>query len=372
MIDIARHVGVGIALIFAAAAVLLWSDPRRNHEEKPQDAPLKVALLNYVSVPVLEDGEAGMLAGLAEAGFVDGQNIELTRYNAEGDRATAILMAKEVVGRDFDAILTLSTPVLQALANANVHTKRTHVFTLTTDPWGAGIGIDREDPSKHPPYMTGHGTLQPVEALFKLAREANPNLKKVGVAWNPAESNSEASTLMAREVCKQLDIELVEVTVESSSAVLEAAKALAAQEVEAIWAGGDSTVAAALDTLIGTATDAGIPLFTNMPSDVKQGALFSLELTTTKSDGERQLAGRVLNGEATADIPVENFVPEQLAINSAVLPKFASHWKFGSDWAKRAKIVVDESGIHEEQRRSKPVVRARSRPDLPRRSSTSH
>jgi ABC-type uncharacterized transport system substrate-binding protein len=358
MIDIARHVGVGIALIFAAAAVLLWSDPRRNHEEKAQDAPLKVALLNYVSVPVLEDGEAGMLAGLAEAGFVDGQNIELTRYNAEGDRSTAILMAKEVVGRDFDAILTLSTPVLQALANANVDTKRTHVFTLTTDPWGAGIGIDREDPSKHPPYMTGHGTLQPVEALFKLAREANPNLKKVGVAWNPAESNSEASTLMAREVCKQLDIELVEVTVESSSAVLEAAKALAAQEVEAIWAGGDSTVAAALDTLIGTASDAGIPLFTNMPSDVKQGALFSLGADYYEVGRESGLlAGRVLNGEATADIPVENFVPEQLAINSAVLPKFASHWKFGSDWSKRAKIVVDESGIHEEQREVKPVVR---------------
>jgi ABC-type uncharacterized transport system substrate-binding protein len=358
IIEIARHVGVGIVLIFAAAAVLLWSDPRRSREEKPQDAPLKVALLNYVSVPVLEDGEAGMLAGLNDAGFVDGRNIELTRYNAEGDRATAILMAKEVVGRDFDVILTLSTPVLQAVANANVDTKRTHVFTLTTDPWGAGIGIDRDDPSKHPPYMTGHGTLQPVEALFKLAREANPNLRKVGVAWNPAESNSEASTLMARVVCRQLDIELVEVTVESSSAVLEAAKSLAAREVEAIWAGGDSTVAAALDTLTGTAADAGIPLFTNMPSDVKQGALFSLGadyFEVGRASG--LLAGRVLNGEATAGIPVENLVPEQLAINTAVLPKFASHWKFGSDWVKRAKIVVDGSGIHEEQRENKPIVR---------------
>ncbi|MBI1314424.1 hypothetical protein GC176_24280 [bacterium] len=356
-IEITRHVGVGVALIFAAAAVLLWSDPRRNQEAKPHDAPLKVALLNYVSVPVLEDGEAGMLAGLTEAGFVDRKNIELTRYNAEGDRATAILIAKEVVGRDFDLVLTLSTPVLQAVANANADTKRTHVFALTTDPWGAGIGIDRADPSQHPPYMTGYGTLQPVEALFKLAREANPNLKKVGVAWNPAESNSEASTLMAREVCRQLGIELVEVTVESSSAVLEAVKSLAAREVEAIWAGGDSTVAAALDTLIGTATDAGIPLFTNMPSDVKQGALFSLGadyFEVGRASG--LLAGRVLAGEAPAGIPVENFVPEQLAMNLAVLPKFAAHWQFGDDWAKRAKLVVDESGIHEEKREPKPVV----------------
>ncbi len=147
-------------------------------------------------------------------------------------------------------------------------------------------------------------------------------------------------------------------TVESSSAVLDAAKALAAREVEAIWAGGDSTVAAALDTLIGTASDADIPLFTNMPSDVKQGALFSLGADYYEvGRASGQLAGRVLNGEAIADIPVENFVPEQLAINSAVLPKFASHWKFGSDWAKRAKLVVDESGIHEETREVKPLVR---------------
>ncbi len=275
LLALLRHLGVGIALIIAAAAVLLWSDPRRHKKDEAQDAPLKVALVNYVSVPVLEDGEAGMVAGLAEAGFVDGRRIEITRYNAEGDRSTAILIAKEVVGRDFDLVLTLSTPVLQAVANANTETKQTHVFTLTTDPWGAGIGISRDDPAQHPPYMTGHGTLQPVEAVFQLARQANPKLKRVGVAWNPAESNSEASTLMARSVCKDMGIELVEVTVESSSGVVEAAKALVTRDVQAIWAGGDSTVATALDAMVAAAKDGGIPVFTNMPSDVKQGVLFS-------------------------------------------------------------------------------------------------
>ena len=59
--------------------------------------------------------------------------------------------------------------------------------------------------------MTGQGTLQPVAEVFKLAREANPDLDKVGVIWNPAESNSEASTLMARKICEELNIELIEV-----------------------------------------------------------------------------------------------------------------------------------------------------------------
>lgn len=351
LLNCLRHLGVGIALIIAAAALLLWSDPRRQMSEEPADAPLKVALVNYVSVPVLEDGEAGMIAGLAESGFADGQRIELTRYNAEGDRATAILIAKEVVGRNFDAILTLSTPVLQAVANANTETQVTHVFTLTTDPWGAGIGISREDPSQHPPYMTGQGTLQPVKAVFTMAREANPQLKRVGVAWNPAESNSEASTVTARAVCKEMGIELIEVTVESSSAVVEAAKALVNRDVQAIWAGGDSTVAAALDSMVAAAKDGGIPMFTNMPSDVKQGVLFSLGADYYEvGRASGRLAAKVLAGASPKDIPVENYVPEQLAINQSVLPLFGDHWTFGADWASKAKIVVDETGIHEETR----------------------
>lgn len=350
-----KSFGPGILLILATSSILLWSDPRRSRQQRQDDAPRKVALFNYISVPVLEDGESGMIAGLAEGGFADGKNIELKRFNAEGDRSTAILIAKELVGADFDAILTLSTPVLQAVANANVDTQRTHVFTLTTDPWGAGIGISREDPSQHPPYMTGQGTLQPVAELFDLAREANPDLNRVGVAWNPAEANSEASTIMAREACKTLGIDLVEATVDSSSAVLDAVKSLLNRDVQAIWAGGDSTVAAALESMIATAREGGVPVFTNMPSDVKQGALFSLGADYYEvGRASGRLAAKVLKGKKPADIPVENFVPRQLAINQVAQKQFSREWEFGPDWAERAAVVVDDSGVHEAERTTSP------------------
>jgi ABC-type uncharacterized transport system substrate-binding protein len=353
LLTLCRHLGAGVALIVAASAVLLVSDPKWNRQDRQDDAPRKIAIVNYVSVPVLEEGEDGLVAGLAEAGFVDGENVELTYFNAAGDRATATLIAKEVTGADYDMILTLSTTVLQAVAAANQDSKRTHVFTLTTDPWGAGVGISRDDPSQHPPYMTGYGSLQPVEGLFTLARESNPKLKKVGVVWNPAESNSEASTRMARDACKKLGIELVEATVESSAAVLESTKALVSQEVEAIWVGGDATVSAAQDTLIATARDAGVLVFTNMPLDVKRGAAFSLGADYyALGHSSGLLAARVLRGAGPAAIPVENFMPEQLAINTLAMELFKANWKIGSDWREKAKIVVDESGVHEEERLS--------------------
>jgi putative tryptophan/tyrosine transport system substrate-binding protein len=353
--NLVRQFGPGVTLIAAAAAVLLFSDPRWRRERRAADAPKKVALVNYVSVPVLEDGEAGVIAGLKEAGFIDGKNIELRRYNAEGDRSTAIMIAKEVVGGDFDLVLTLSTPVLQAVANANLDTQRFHVFTLSTDPWGAGVGISAENHADHPAYMTGQGTVQPVEGLFHLAREANPHLTKVGVVWNPAESNSEASTKLAREVCKKMHIELLESTIDSSSGVLDAAKALIARDVQAFWAGGDATVAPAIDALIGAARDAGIPVFTNMPSNVKQGALLALGadyFEVGHSGG--LLAARVLNGTDPATIPVDNYVPEVLALNLVALPKFQAKWKFRDDWPKRANLIVDAQGAHKQLTPAKP------------------
>lgn len=347
----ARRLGLGMLLIVLASALLLYSDPSRDNNE---NARLRVAVVNYASVPVLENGEAGLIEGLREEGFVDGRNIELKHYNAEGDRPTAILIAKAVVDGDFDLILTLSTPVLQSVANANTSTQRKHVFTLTTDPWGAGIDISREDPSQHPPYMTGHGTLQPVEKLFNLAREARPDLAKVGVVWNPSESNSEASTVMARAVCKTLNIELIEVTVDNSSAVAEAAAAVINRGAEAIWVGGDSTVASAFDSLIGAAKKGHIPVFTNMPSDVKKGALLSYGADYYEVGRESgKLAARVLRGEDPRDIPVENLVPGTLALNLLSLEGLRHPWDISGKWLHEAKTRIDADGVHEAKRERK-------------------
>ncbi len=340
---LARHTALGFILILLASGLLLWSDPGKERLSQNQGSQvLKVALMNFISVAVLENGEKGLLAGLAEKGFEDGGKLEIVRYNAEGDRATAILIAKDVVGRGYDLALTLSTPMLQSFASSNLDTKQKHMFTVTTDPAGAGVGVSRNDPLDHPPYMTGYGTPQPVDKLFEMARQANPRLKRVGVLWNPAESNSEASTIQARAICKKLNIELIEITVDSSAAIQESAKALLARNVEAIWAGGDTVVAAGLETMIATAASGGIPVFTNMPEDVQVGALFCLGadyFEVGRSGGH--LAARILNGEDIAKIPVENFVPEQLAINNKVAPQFLSSWTIPPEWQQQAKTIVD-------------------------------
>ena len=113
--------------------------------------------------------------------------------------------------------------------------------------------------------MVGLGTMQPVAETFKLARQLAPRLRKVGVAWNPSEANSKACTKIARTVCKELMIELLEANVDGSAAVREAVASLIGRGAEAIWIGGDNVVLSSLDAVIGPAQAGRVPVFSSVP-----------------------------------------------------------------------------------------------------------
>ena len=191
--------------------------------------------------------------------------MRVRRYCAEGDAATSNTIARALAGGDEDLVITLSTPSLQALAGANRDAKHLHVFGMVSDPVASGVGIAPDDPMKHPPYMVGIGTMQPVAETFVMARKLAPRLARVGLAWNPSEANSEACTKVARKVCKELGIELLETNVDGSAAVREAVAALIGRGAEAIWVGGDNVVLGSLDAVIGPAQAAGVPVFTSIP-----------------------------------------------------------------------------------------------------------
>ena len=94
--------------------------------------------------------------------------------------------------------------------------------------------------------MVGHGSFLPVDEAFALARRALPALKRVGIAWNPAESNSEAFTRKAREACRALGLTLLEANVENTSGVAEAVQSLASRGAQALFVGGDNTMMSAV------------------------------------------------------------------------------------------------------------------------------
>ncbi len=331
-----KRLWLGMVLIALSSGVLLLSDWNRTARRMP-----RVALLQHASQPLLDEGIQGMLDGLAAGGFQKGKNMVLEQFNAENDVATGNAIAKQLVGGDYDLVLTSTTRSLQSVANANRDGRVKHVFGIVADPPSAGVGISRANPLDHPKHLVGIGSFIPVDEAFKLARRMYPGLKSVGVAWNPSESNSEAFTIKAREASRELGIELAETAIENSSGVGEAASSLVARGVDALWVGGDVTVLVAVEQVLAAARQGRIPVFSIVPPVASRGALFDRGANfylVGKQTGE--LAAQILQGADPAKIPIRNYVPVKLIVNPKAVEGLKDPWRIPEDVLRRADQVI--------------------------------
>ena len=349
-----RRLSLGVILIVLSSASLLISD---WHQRKAVgDKTPRVAIVQHSAHAALDEGVLGVLDGLTTNGLVDGQNISIRRLNADGDFTVANAIAGQVVAAGFDLVVTISTPSLQTVAKANSSERVIQVFGLVADPYRAGVGIGRKSPLDHPKRLVGVPSPLPVADSFRLARKLFPGLQSVGVVWNPSEANSEITTMQAREICQELRINLREVNVDSSVGVAEAAAALTAQGVQALWVGGDNTVALALDSAISAARKARIPVFSVLPTEPNRGTLF--DIGTNFYDAGRmtgKMAAEILAGVDPATIPIPAKVPEKLVVNKQALKRLKDPWEFPEDIIARADVIVDEAGIHQKETRTSPV-----------------
>ena len=336
---------LGVLLIVAASAALLLSDLGRR-TMKAHSLP-RLGLLQHASTMLLDDGTRGSIDALAEHGFVDGKSIVIEQFNAHGDIAVGNSIAAEMVAARYDLLVTMSTLSLQAVANANRAGKTVQVFGLVADPAVAGVGISWEDPLKHPANLVGYGSFLPVPDAFKVAREMFPGLKRVGVAWNPAEANSRAFVEKAREYCQQVGIELLEANVENSNAVLESEESLVARGAEALWVGGDVTVSVATDSVVEVGKRARIPVFTITPGRPDRGTLFDYGADFYQIGRQTgTLAAEILRGADPKKIPIRNEVPTYFVVNTTALAGLRQGWRIPKSLLDRANTVVDEAGVH--------------------------
>ena len=357
MLQAFRRLALGLILIAAAAALLLLSDLGSRIQAKGKSHPQtirRVAVLQHASQSVLDQGRDGIFAGLAERGWKEGQNLEIKRYNAEGDVTVSQAIAREMVSGGNDLLLTISTPSLQAVANANKAAARPHVFGLVTSPVAAGVGIT--SPTDHPAWLAGYGTMQPVAKAFETARSMNPALKTVGVVWNAGEANAEAQVKLARKVCADMGLTLSETTVENSAGVGEAAAALISRGVDAIWMPGDVTVITAVDSVIAAAKKGRIPVFTVIPPNAKRGALFDLGADYQEVGRlTGLLAGDILNGRDPASISIENVMPETLTLNLQTATGLKAKWTIPDSFIQSAGLVIDENGVEQSRAVAPPA-----------------
>jgi ABC-type uncharacterized transport system substrate-binding protein len=330
-----------LLFLLAVCTILLLSDLQNRAGATRKNEKIRIAVFRYNSNLILEVTENGFLTRFREiqAGQID--NIEIRRYCAEGDMPLANTIARNIISEKFDLVVSISTPGLQVMANANKQGEITHVFCAVTDPVASGVGITGPEPDQHPPHLVGIGTFQPVEGIFRIARQMNPALKKVGVVWCAGETCSAACVGKARKICEELGIELIEASVESSSQVYEAAVSVCSRGVEALWIGGDNVVEPAIELYVAAAARKGIPVFTNNPKHAANGAMACLGANYFEvGELTADLTGSLLKGVSPSTIGVSDIVPESLVINDSVRKLMKENWMLPDELIAKADSII--------------------------------
>ncbi len=362
MVYALKRLAPGFLLITLASAILLVAD--RDRRTPADRRAVRIAILQHSDSAIMEDGVRGMIDGLAERGIRNGEGgVTIDRFSAQNDMPTGVTIARQLTGGEYDLIITSSTPSMQAVANANKERQVRHVFGLVADPFSSGIGLDRVNPLAHPPYMVGHGSFPPVETAFEYARRMFPSLERIGVAWNPAESNSLAFVQKGRAAAAKLGITLIEANADSTSAVSDAVSSLIARNAQAIWVGGDNTVASALDAVIALGRKTRIPVFSVLPGRPDRGTLFDAGFDFHEVGRQAgHLAADTLGGSDLSKIPIHDvleIVPPFLSINATVLNDLRDPWRAPDDLLATANVVVDASGVRKRDAApAAPAVRA--------------
>ncbi len=140
-------------------------------------------------------------------------------------------------------------------------------------------------------------------------------------------------------------MKLVEVIVDSSTAVYEATNSLVSRGVDMILVTGDNTVGLALDSVVDAANKGKIPVLSLIPTSPNKGTLLDLGADfyeVGKLQGH--LTAKIINGVDPSSIPIENVVPEVLTINKQVIGTFKDPWKFTEQIIEQADVVIDENG----------------------------
>jgi putative ABC transport system substrate-binding protein len=164
--------------------------------------------------------------------------------------------------------------------------------------------------------VTGAAMDVPIERQFKMLSELVPELKRVGVLYNPRET--EPVIEEARRVAELMNLELLAEQVSSVRDVDDALKKLDRQEMDALWSVADGIVVneASMGYIGKYVVRRGIPFMVPSKKYITDGALVTL--TADVRDCGRQageITVKILNGATPKNIPVTRARTVEMGLN---------------------------------------------------------
>jgi putative ABC transport system substrate-binding protein len=301
------------------AGLLLAAATRPSRAQQRATQP-RIAIF-HPAIPVALLTETGggsawraFFGELRRLGYVEGQNLIVERYSAEGHHERYADLAREIVSRNPDLIVTGTNPVVIAFRAA---TSAIPIVAFMLDPLKAGLVAGLARPGGNLTGITLDAGIEIWGKRLELLREAVPSTANVSfLGMRDGWEGSFGQAL--RDVGSQLGISLVSMlpNMGTTSEIERVFATMAQQRPDAVLVSGEGDLYAHRKLIVELAEKNRLPTMCPYRDYVEAGGLMAY--TVDLAELLRRMANdvhQILKGAKPGDIPIYQPTKFELLIN---------------------------------------------------------
>jgi putative tryptophan/tyrosine transport system substrate-binding protein len=309
-------IGIGRRQLIGAlgSATVAWPlAARAQQPDRMRHIGVFVGLASSADDPVAGETLRIFKEAMQQAGWIEGKNIHLDYRFGGGDPAKMNASATELVALAPELIYAQGLPATRAL-----HQKTRSipiVFTQVADPVGFGLVESIVHPGGN---VTGFivWDLSIGGKWIQLLREIAPELRRVGVIYNPDTAPYAAPLIASAKAAAGSDMAVIECPTRDDSAIEAAASSLGHEPHGGLLVIPEPFTNAHRDQIIAQSSRFSLPTLNPVSGAANRGALISY--TYAFDAMIRQpvtYINRILKGESPNDLPVQAPTKYELVIN---------------------------------------------------------
>jgi putative ABC transport system substrate-binding protein len=276
-----------------------------------------MAVIGYLSARSPQDTAHLVEAfrrGLAEAGFVEGQNVLIEYRWAFGQHDRLRGLAADLVRNPLTVLVTTGGEVAALAAKAATSTIPI-AFIVGTDPVKLGLAASYNRPGGN---ATGinilTNSLEPKR--LELLRELVPQASAIGALFDPSFLAYEDQFRDVREAARALDLQVHELRASTDAEIDLAYETVAQQRIAAVTVAAGPFFDTRRDRLVALAARHGVPTMYHFREYALAGGLMSYGASITDMYHQIGLyVGRILKGAKPAELPILQPTKFELVLN---------------------------------------------------------
>lgn len=233
---------------------------------------MRVGISQFIEHDALDASREGFIDGLALAGYIEGETLEITFSNAQGDAANSQTIAQQLAAGEYDILVGIATTAAQPMVNL---IKDTPVLvTSIADPVYGGLVESLEEPGAN---VTGTKDSNPAADQVDLLLEMFPEIETVAVMHSSSEPNGVIQGEIAVAALEERGINVLHQTVANSNdlqSVVEGTIGL----VDAWYISTDNLFASSMGIISQVGAEANMPIMVGERNMMEGGALATISL----------------------------------------------------------------------------------------------